>query len=106
LRYLHKKHGGQEVKKMLFLYIHTHPVEKCLAGKPEEAAKIFSQVQDAIKKTNVKIIASYMAPHEHTLYSIFEANDLAGVEMALAPMTSWGNARMIPIMSTEQLPTS
>ena len=88
---------------MLFMYIHTHPVEKCVADKPQETSKMLSLVQEGFKKAGIKTIASYTAPHEHTIFAIFEANDLAAVEKALIPMTVWGNARLIPIMPMEQL---
>jgi hypothetical protein len=30
---------------MLFMYIATHPVDKCMADKPQEGLKLFSQVR-------------------------------------------------------------
>jgi uncharacterized protein with GYD domain len=88
---------------MLFMYIHTHSVEKCLADKPEESARILSAAQEATKKAGVKMIGNYVAPHEHTIYAIFEASDMVAVERALIPMTTWGNARLIPIIAAEQM---
>jgi uncharacterized protein with GYD domain len=88
---------------MLFMYIHTHPVEKCLADNPQESARILSTAQEATKKAGVKMIANYVAPHEHTIYAIFEAADMVAVERALIPMTMWGNARLIPIIPAEQM---
>ncbi len=82
---------------MLFMYIHTHPVEKCLADKPEQVRKMYSQVQEAATKAGVKAIGLYGAAHEHTIYGIFEASDIAVLETLLTPMTVWGNARLIPI---------
>ena len=87
---------------MLFMYIHTHPVEKCLADKPQEAAKIRSKAQEEAKKAGVKAIGTYVAAHEHTIYGIYEADDVAALERALIPMTTWGNARLIPITTAEQ----
>ena len=86
---------------MLFMYIHTHPVEKCIADKPQEIAKIFSKAQEDTKKAGIKIIGNYSAPHEHTLYMVFEANDIATLERVLVPMTVWGNARLIPLTPVE-----
>ena len=87
---------------MLFMYIHTHPVEKCIADKPQEIAKMFSKVQEDTKKAGVKTIGTYSAPHEHTIFIIFEADDVAALEKALIPMTVWGNARLIPLTPVEQ----
>ncbi len=90
---------------MLFMYIHTHPVEKCVLDKPQEAVKIFSRVQEESKKAGIKTIGTYVAAHEHTIYTILEANDLPALEKALTPMTLWGNARLIPVTSMEALTT-
>ena len=89
---------------MLFMYIHTHPVEKCLAGKPEEVRKMYSQLQEAAGKAGVKAIGLYGAAHEHTIYAIFETNDIAALETLLTPMTVWGNARLIPITTMGPAP--
>ena len=84
---------------MLFMYIHTHTVEKCLVDKPQELAKITSQLQEELKKAGVKVLGMYQAPHEHTGFLIFDASDIAALERALIPMTAWGNARLIPVIS-------
>ena len=88
---------------MLFMYIHTHPVEKCLLTKPEETSKMFAQFQAGASKAGVKPLGLYMAPHEHTMYAVFETNDIAALETLLTPMTVWGNARLIPITAMEQM---
>jgi uncharacterized protein with GYD domain len=89
--------------KMLFMYIHTHSIDKCLADKPEQARKMVAQIQEASAKTGIKRLGTYVAAHEHTIYGIFEADDIAALETALIPMTVWGNARLIPITTMEQL---
>ncbi|MFC1995599.1 DUF3303 family protein [Chloroflexota bacterium] len=88
---------------MLFMYIHTHAVEKCLVDKLEEASKIVGQVQDATKRAGIKMIGPYIAAHEHTSFTIFDTDDLATLEHALVPLTIWGSGRMIPVTSMEQL---
>lgn len=45
---------------MLFMYIHTHSVEKCTVNKPEENAKMFSKAEQDIKKAGGKIIGAYV----------------------------------------------
>ena len=88
---------------MLFMYIHTHPLEKCIADKPEESKKMLAGAQEATKKAGVKMIGPYAAPHEHTTYTIFETDDIAKLERMLVPMTVWGTARLVPIVPIEQL---
>jgi hypothetical protein len=87
---------------MLFMYIHTHTAERCTANKMDENKKMFSKFQDEAKKANIKVIGSYVAPHEHTIYIIGEANDLLALEKGLLPMTLWGDARLVPILTAEQ----
>ena len=87
---------------MLYMYIHTHPLEKCVIEKPEEAKKMFAKAQEAAKKAGVKILGAYMAPHEHTMFIIYDAPDLVALEKLLVPLTKWGEAQLIPVMSFEQ----
>jgi hypothetical protein len=82
---------------MLFMYVHTHLVEQCLIDQPQEMLKQMGQMQAEAQKANIKITA-YSAPHEHTIYSIIEADDLAVLERVLVPMTKWGDANLIPII--------
>jgi hypothetical protein len=82
---------------MLFMYVHTHPVEKCMAAKPDEIRQMYSHYLESAPKAGVKPIATYFAAHEHTVFLVFEANDIAALEKLLTPMTVWGNARLIPI---------
>jgi muconolactone delta-isomerase len=95
-----ERHGGD---KMLFMYIHTHPVEKCLADKPEQIREMTSKFQEASAKAGVKRVGLYVAAHEHTVYGIFETDDIAALETLLTPMTVWGNARIIPVTTMEQV---
>jgi uncharacterized protein with GYD domain len=86
---------------MLFMYIHTHTVENCMAGKPQELEKITNEVLDAFKKAGIKVLGAYSAPHEHTGFRIIEANDMAVLQRALLPMTKWGTARLVPVTLNE-----
>jgi muconolactone delta-isomerase len=84
---------------MLFMYIHTHSPERCLADKPDQVRKIYAGFLEGAAKAGIKPVATYTAAHEHTVYSIFEASDLSALETVLTPMTVWGNARLIPIVA-------
>ncbi len=87
---------------MLFIHIHTHSPEQCMLNKPEEAAKTVSAIQEEAQKAGVKFLGMYVAAHEHTLYSIIEADDIQKLERVLVPMTLWGNARLIPVVAAQQ----
>ncbi len=82
---------------MLFMYIHTHPVEKCLMNKPEERNALFAQVQQQVKEAGVKVLSMYSAPNEHTFFAVIEADDVAAIQKAVSPLTPWGSARLIPV---------
>jgi len=87
---------------MLFMYIHTHPVEKCMIDKPQETMKMMADMRAEAEKAKIKI-TGYSAPHEHTIYAIIEGNDIAALEKLLAPLTKWGDSNLIPIVSLQQM---
>ncbi len=87
---------------MLFMYIHTHSPDACNIDKPAELAKMTSDVQAAMSKAGVKMIGAYAAPHQHTMFIVVDATDVAALERALVPMTLWGDAELIPVVSGEQ----
>ncbi len=86
---------------MLFMHIHTHSPEQCLMDKPQESGKTLSTMQEEAQKAGVKVLGSYVAAHEHTIYSIIEADDIQKLERVLVPMTVWGNARLIPVVALQ-----
>jgi hypothetical protein len=86
---------------VFFMYIHTHSPENCMIDKPQELQKMATRMGEEAQKANIKF-TGYSAPHEHTLYGIIEANDIAALENVLAPMTKWGDAALIPIMPMQQ----
>jgi uncharacterized protein with GYD domain len=88
---------------MLFMYIHTHSPDKCLVDKPQEVGKMVTRVRQESKKAGIKVLGSYVAAHEHKIFTVLEADDLSALEKALAPMTMWGDARLIPVTYAEAL---
>jgi hypothetical protein len=86
---------------MLFVYIHTHSVENCMIDKPQETLKMMANMKEEAQKANIKV-TGYSAPHEHTMYAIIETNDMAALEKLLIPLTKWGDASLIPVVSFEQ----
>jgi muconolactone delta-isomerase len=87
---------------MLFMYIHIHPLEKCVADKPQDMKKMVAKAQEDAKKAGVKMVGAFVAPHEHTQYIIFDATDIATLEKLLIPMTLWGTAKLVPVITLEQ----
>ena len=78
---------------MLYMYIHTHPLEKCVIQKPEEARNMLAKAQEGANKAGIKILGGYMAPHEHTMYMVFDAPD---IENVTTPPASVGDP-LVPV---------
>lgn len=87
---------------MLFIYIHTHPVEKCPANNPQDMKKMVAKAQEDAKKAGIKMVGTYVAMHEHTVYMVVEASDMATLEKLLIPMTVQGTAKLVPVLTLEQ----
>jgi hypothetical protein len=88
---------------MLFMYIHTHSPERCTIDKPAETLKMLADGQAAAKKAGIKWVGGWAAPHQHTMFVVFDTDDIAALEKVLAPMTLWGDAELIPLVTSEQL---
>jgi selenophosphate synthetase-related protein len=86
---------------MLFMYIHTHSADNCKADDPEQTNQLRSKLQEAAQKTGIKFLGVYVAAHEHTIYSVIEADNLVALEQVLTPLTVWGDARLIPVISMQ-----
>jgi uncharacterized protein with GYD domain len=82
---------------MLFMYVHTHPVEKCLAGKSAELNDLATAVRTEASEAGVAFRGVYWAPNEHTFFALIEADDVAAIQRAVGPLTPWGTARLIPV---------
>jgi hypothetical protein len=88
---------------MLFMCIHTHSPEKCLFDKPEQANKFFTDFSAGAPGAGVKLINWYTAPQQHTMFVIFEADNLSALQKLLTPLIMWGTAQLIPV-TARQIP--
>jgi hypothetical protein len=86
---------------MHFIYIHSHSPVNCMIDKPQDLVKIASQMLEKAKKAKIKI-TTYSAHHEHTIYAVIEADNLVALEKLLIPMTKWGDASLIPVLTMEE----
>jgi hypothetical protein len=86
---------------MHFMYIHTHSPENCKIDKPQELVQMAGQIRETAKKANIKLTI-YSAHHEHTIYALIEADNLAALEDMLIPLTKWGDASLIPVLPMEE----
>lgn len=84
---------------MLFVVTHTHTPELCPSGDPENLKKtvdVLAQESHA-RKSNVKVLGSYIAPTEHTLYFILEADSYEAITEFFRPVMKIGTPRIVPV---------
>lgn len=82
---------------MLFIAIHTHTPETCPADNPIPVHQLADEKH--IKDSGVKVLGSYVAPPEHILYFILEADDYAQIVRYLRPMMKIGTDRIVPVQT-------
>ncbi len=84
---------------MLFVVIHTHTPELCPSGDPEKARKtidVLGQEAHALK-AGVKVLGSYIAPPEHTIFFIIESESYEALVDFFRPQMKVGTLRVIPV---------
>jgi uncharacterized protein with GYD domain len=87
---------------MLFVVIHSHTPELCPADNPAPLHQMASEQH--IRESGVRPIGSYIAPPEHTMYFVLEADDYSQVVRYLRPLIKIGTPRIVPVQAlTEAL---
>jgi hypothetical protein len=93
---------------MLFIAIHTHTPESCPLVDVQPILQLADE--EHIKRTGVRVLGSYSAPPEHTLFFVLEADDYSQIVRYFQPMMMIGTPRIIPVQtiaeSAEALGTS
>lgn len=87
------------------LFVVTHTPDRCPAVGGEAQARKFinSLSQKVAKKAGVKLLGSYIAPSEHTLFFIIEADRLSNIEQyTFNTLALTGSVRITPIMAVEE----
>ena len=82
---------------MLFVAIHEHRAESCPADNPAPVNQLADDKH--IKDAGVKVLASYIAPPEHTIFVVLEADDYASVVRYFRPMLLIGTPRIVPVQT-------
>lgn len=80
---------------MLFVATHTHPPELCPVDNPVGVHQLADEQH--IKESGVKVLGSYIAPPEHTLYFVLEAQEYAQVVKYFRPLMKIGTPRITPV---------
>ena len=84
---------------MLFVATHVHTPELCPTGDPEKVMRTVGILGEEghAKKTKVKVLGSYIAPPEHTLFFILEADSYVAIVDFFEPAMRIGTPRIVPV---------
>ncbi len=82
---------------MLFMYMHTHPMEKCTLGEPEVAREIVDQMQREAMRSRVKLVGPYLTNQEHTVMAVVEGDDYEAIRRVMSPAEIWGQVELTPL---------
>ena len=89
---------------MNFTVTHSHPAEQCPRGNPE-MMKVLREVcptTEFAEKCGVKVLSSWVAVPEHTMYFVLEAASYDAVVKYLEPIMRIGTARVTPVLEYAQ----
>jgi uncharacterized protein with GYD domain len=82
---------------MLFVAIHEHAPESCPADDPAPVHKLANAKH--IRDSGVKVLGSYIAPPEHQLFFILEADDYSQVVRFFRPLMKIGTPDIVPVQT-------
>ena len=82
---------------MLFVVTHEHAPELCPSDDPAPVHKMADE--NHIRESGVKVVGAYVAPPEHVVYFVLEADDYAQVVRYLRPMMKIGTPDIVPVQT-------
>jgi hypothetical protein len=84
---------------MLFVCTHVHTPELCPSGDPEQVKKTVGAMasKSHAEKSGVNVHGSYIAPEEHVLYFVIEADNYGRIVDFFRPMMKMGTLRVTPV---------
>ncbi len=89
---------------MNFIVTHSHTPEQCPSGNPEvmKVLREVSPTTEFAEKCGVKVLSSWVAVPEHTMYFILEADSYDAVVKYFQPIMRIGTARVTPVLEFAQ----
>ena len=85
---------------MLFIAIHEHRPESCPVVEPSPIAQLADEQH--IRESGVKVLSSYAAPAEHTLFFVLEADDYSQLVRYFRPLMTIGVPRIVPVQTMDE----
>lgn len=80
---------------MLYMVIHKHRGAECPIDDPAPVEKVASDEHAAA--CGVKVLGRYVAPPEHRIFFVLEADEYEKVIMFLHPLAKIGTHRIHPV---------
>lgn len=85
---------------MLFIATHTHSPESCPVEDPVPIHQLAKE--EHAKECGVTVVGSYIAPPEHILYFVLEAQDYSSVVKFFRPLMKIGAPRITPVQTLQE----
>lgn len=78
---------------------HCHTPELCPSDSPEKIKRTLDIVtsETHAKSAGVKVLGSYIAPPEHTLFFIIESDTYEKIVDFFRPLMKMGTPRIVPV---------
>jgi len=85
---------------VLFIAIHEHSPESCPIVDPSPIALLADE--EHIRESGVKVLGSYTAPPEHTLFFVLEADGYSQLTRYFRPLMTIGTPRIVPVQTLSE----
>ena len=85
---------------MLFIAIHEHRPESCPVVDLSPILQLVDE--EHIREAGVRVLGSYTAPPEHTLFFVLEADDYSQLVRFFRPMMTIGVPRIVPVQTMDE----
>ncbi len=85
---------------MNFIVTHAHTPEQCPSGNPEmmRVLKEVCPTTEFAEKCGVKVLSSWIAVPEHTMYFVLDADSYDSVVRYFEPIMRIGTAVVTPVL--------
>ncbi|MCH8284660.1 MAG: hypothetical protein IIC20_08795 [Chloroflexi bacterium] len=85
---------------MLFVATHRHSAESCPSDNPVNVHELIRPEHAA--ECGVKVLGGYVAPPEHLIFHVLEADDYASIVKFYRPIMTMGDAEITPVQTLEE----
>jgi hypothetical protein len=87
---------------MLFQVTHVHTAETCPGAQASLLPRYAQWWQELKNNPNVKVLAAYVSPMDHTFHITVDAEDFPTIARALGPLNAIGSGHTSPVITLDQ----